>query len=167
MKTLFILRHAKSSWSDPSLSDFDRPLNERGSRTAPFMGKLMRKNSFNPKVILSSPALRAKETAIAVKKSGEFGAPLHFEPRIYEAGPEDLRQVVADLDEAYASAMLVGHNPGVEGLIGFLTGKIEPMPTAALAVISMDTKRWTEVDYHCGKLLAVYRPKDEMAKEAI
>lgn len=167
MKTLFILRHAKSSWSDPGLSDFDRPLNERGSRAAPFMGKLMRENSFNPDVILSSPALRAKETAIAVKTSGEFPAPLHFEPRIYEASPDDLREVVAELDDAHNSAMLVGHNPGLEGFIGFLTGGIEPMPTAALAVIGLDAGKWAEIDHRCGTLLALYRPRDEMAKVAI
>ena len=162
MKTLFILRHAKSSWEDAALADFERPLNERGKRAAAFMGRLMTRKGFAPSVILSSPAVRAKQTAVLVKKAGGFAFELRFDDRIYEASPNGLRQVVSELDDKYASAMLVGHNPGIEGFIRFLTGKPEPMPTAALAVIELDIDKWNKIDDGCGELQKVYRPKDEM-----
>ena len=160
MKTLFILRHAKSSWSAPDLSDFERPLNERGLRAARFMGELMGKNGFQPSVILSSPAVRAKQTAQLVKKSGRLGADIRFEERIYEASPQSLRQVVSEIGDSYPSAMLVGHNPGIEGFIRFLTGKLEPMPTAALAVIELNIDNWKLIGDGCGDLQNIFRPKD-------
>ncbi len=162
MKTLFILRHAKSSWDDATLADFDRPLNKRGSKTAPFMGELMKRNGLEPSVILTSPAARAKETAIAVKESAGLDAEIRLEHQIYEASPHSLRQIVSEIDDAHKSAMLVGHNPGMEGFIRYLTGKLEPMPTAALAVIELKIDEWNVVDDGCGELQKVYRPKDEM-----
>ena len=162
MKTLFLLRHAKSSWSDPGLADFDRPLNERGIRAAPFMGEMMRRKGFEPAIIMSSPAVRAEQTAIAVKNSAGLNAEIRLEHQIYEASPHSLKQVVSELDDTYSCAMLVGHNPGVEGFILYLTGRLEPMPTAALAVIELNVDEWNAVDDGCGELRKVYRPKDEM-----
>ena len=162
MKTLFVLRHAKSSWENADLADFDRPLNHRGERAAPFMGELMHRNGFQPSVILSSPAVRAKQTALLVKESGGLNAEIRFEHRIYEASPHNLSQVVSEIEDAHASAILVGHNPGIEGFIRYLTGQIEPMPTAALAVIELNIDSWNEMDTGCGKLQNVFRPKDEM-----
>ena len=162
MKTFFILRHAKSSWSEPDLADFERPLNGRGTKAAPFMGKLMASKGYSPSVILSSPAVRAKHTALLVKDAGRLDAELRFDDRIYEASPQGLRQVVSELDDEYMSAMLVGHNPGIEGFIRFLTGQLESMPTAALAVIELDIDNWHEIDDGCGELRTIIRPKDEM-----
>ncbi len=156
------MRHAKSSWDDASLSDFDRPLNERGKKAAMFMGELMRKNAFRPAIIMSSPAVRAKETAELIKESSGLAVGIKFERHIYEASPQALRQAVSDLDDAFTSAMLVGHNPGIEGFIRFLTGQIEPMPTAALAIIELDVERWNSIDHGCGELKSVFRPRDEM-----
>ncbi len=162
MKTLFLCRHAKSSWADPALSDFDRPLNERGLKAAPFMGELMRENKLRPNIVLSSPALRARATAEILKRSGALAADIVFEHRIYEASPQGLRQVTAELNDSHNSAMLVGHNPGIEGFIRFLTGQLEPMPTAAIAVINLNIESWKDVDDGCGELLNLYRPKEEM-----
>ena len=161
MKTLFLMRHAKSSWEDKSLSDFERPLNERGRRTVPFMGELMRQRGLSPASIMSSPAVRAAETAMAVKNAAMFDAEIVFDPGIYEASPNDLRKVVLEMDEGVETAMIVGHNPGLEGFIYYLTGGMEPMPTAALAVIELDTK-WSEIEEGAGRLATVIRPKDEM-----
>ncbi|HRI02331.1 MAG TPA: histidine phosphatase family protein [Pyrinomonadaceae bacterium] len=160
MKTLYLLRHAKSSWDDPAQTDFERPLNGRGLKAAPFMGELMAKKGFEPSVIVSSTAIRAKTTAELVKNAGSFSAEIIFEKSIYEASPNALRQVVYETDNAHASALLVGHNPGIEGFIHYLTGQLEPMPTAALAVIEMNIKKWREINDGCGKLLDVYRPKE-------
>jgi len=162
MKTLFLLRHAKSSWDDAGLSDFDRPLNDRGLLTAPFMGKLMCERGLEPSTILSSPAQRAKQTAVLVKEASGFSHEIQFDDRIYEASPHNLAQVASEIDDTHASAMLVGHNPGMEGLIRYLTGCLEPMPTAALAVIGLNIDRWNEIDAGSGELRVVYRPKDEM-----
>lgn len=160
MKTLFILRHAKSSWDDAKLADLERQLNERGERTAPFMGKFMRERGFEPSIIISSPAARAKETTQLVKEAANFSSDLKFDERIYEASPRTLLQVVSEIDDACQTAMLVGHNPGIEGFIRLLTGDLEPMPTAALAVIELNIDSWCGTVDGCGKLEDVFRPKD-------
>lgn len=160
MKKLYLLRHAKSSWDNASLSDFDRPLNDRGERTAPFMGKFMQKTGLEPALILSSPARRAKQTAKLVKKAGGFSCELRFNDKIYEASSRTLLQVVSEVDSADGSLMLVGHNPGMEGFIRLLTGELEPMPTAALAVIELNINTWDKINDGCGKLKNVLRPKE-------
>jgi len=164
MKTLFVLRHAKSSWDDPDLADYDRPLNGRGNETAPFMGKVMTRNKFTPALILASPAARARETAVLVRKSAEFKADIKHDERIYEASPQTLLQVVAGIDDAFESAMLVGHNPGMEGFIRLTTGKPESMPTAALAVIDLEIDEWQQIAAGSGTLRKVIRPKDEIKR---
>jgi phosphohistidine phosphatase len=162
MKTLFLLRHAKSSWIDPSLSDFDRPLNDRGRKTAPFMGKLMKDKGFDPAIILCSPAVRARQTAQTIRETGGIFTEVRFDDRIYEASPNGLLQVISEINDADSSAMLVGHNPGIEGFIRYLTGGLEAMPTAALAVIDLRIDKWAEVDDGCGTVREVYRPKELM-----
>src|SRR5690349_2238787 len=142
MKILYVLRHAKSSWDNSELADFDRPLNDRGEQTAPFMGELMATNGFQPDVILASPAARARETARLAKEAARLNAEIVFDERIYEASPRTLRLVASTIDDQFESAMMVGHNPGMEGFVHLLTGRLETMPTAALAVIDLDIQSW-------------------------
>lgn len=160
MKKLYLLRHAKSSWDDASLSDFERPLNARGFRTAPFMGRFMREKGLVPSFILSSPAERAKQTANLVKEAGAFPGELRFDDRIYEASPRTLLAVAARVRDDVDSVIIVGHNPGIEGFIRLLTDELEPMPTAALAVIDLDVLSWGMIDDGCGRLTSVFRPKE-------
>ena len=160
MKTLFILRHAKSSWENTGLSDFDRPLNERGLETAPFMGDLMKKNQFQPALILSSPAKRAEQTAALIKQTAGIGGAIQFDQRIYEASPARLLEVISDQNEKIKFILLVGHNPGLEGLLKFLTGQPQPMPTAALAVIDLKTDKWSKANSSNGNLRILIRPKE-------
>jgi len=162
MKTLYLLRHAKSSWDDPARSDFQRPLNPRGQRTAPFMGELMKKRKLRAEIIVSSPAERAKETAVLVKEAADMQVEIVFDRRIYEASANRLRKVTSELKNGYASAMLVGHNPGIEGFVYNLTGRSEPMPTAALAIIELAIDNWSDLVDNCGQVVSVIRPKDEM-----
>lgn len=162
MKTIYLLRHAKSSWDDASLSDFERPLNERGMNTAPFMGKVISRRGYSPSVIITSPAKRAATTAEIVIESAGVNAELRSDHRIYEASPNTLRTVAAETSNDLDSVMLVGHNPGMEGFIRYLTGRIEPMPTAALAVIELSIDSWKDLDADCGKVYEIIRPKDEM-----
>jgi phosphohistidine phosphatase len=164
MKTLYVLRHAKSSWDDAELADFDRPLNERGELTAPFMGEFMAANGFEPQAIVSSPAMRARETARLAQSAGHFTADIIHDERIYEASPRTLQTVASSIDDQFESAMLVGHNPGMEGFVRLLTGRSEEMPTAALAVIDLDIERWSDIDSGLGSLRRVVRPKEEMKK---
>lgn len=163
MKTLYLLRHAKSSWDDADLADFDRPLNERGKRAAPLMGKMMSERGFIPDVVISSPANRARSTAELVTKAAGTAADIRFDEHIYEASPKTLLQVISGIDDRHETAMLVGHNPGMEGLVLCLTGSLTPMPTAALAVIAIDAGSWKDVEVHSGKLLEIIRPKDVKA----
>lgn len=160
MKRLYVLRHAKSSWDNASLADYDRPLNERGVETAPFMGRLMKQRGQVADTVLSSPAARAKMTAKLVSEAAGIRSPIIFDERIYEAGPQTLVKVLSDVDGDVNSAMVVGHNPGMEGLIRFLTGDIAAMPTAALAVIDLDIEEWIQIDHRSGTLVEVLRPKE-------
>lgn len=160
MKTLYLLRHAKSSWSDGSISDLDRPLNGRGEKAASFIGGLMKENGLVPERIISSPAKRAGDTAELVAETLEFAAEILFDERIYDAGPMHLLAVVSEIPDELDSAMIVGHNPGMVGFIWYLTGKMEPMPTAALAQIELPVAHWNEITEGCGTLTEIIRPKD-------
>jgi phosphohistidine phosphatase len=160
MKTLFILRHAKSSWNEPDLSDFERPLNRRGLEAAPLIGETMKKNQFQPDLIVSSPAKRAAQTANLVKEAAEIGGEIRFDERIYEASPARLLEIISEQNEKTDSVMLVGHNPGFEGLVRALTGETHSMPTAALAVIDLQTDKWSEVKSASGNLRILIRPKE-------
>ncbi|HEX8249475.1 MAG TPA: histidine phosphatase family protein [Pyrinomonadaceae bacterium] len=162
MKTLFILRHAKSSWDNPDLADFERPLNERGLKTAPFVGNLMRERRLRVDLILSSPARRARETATLVTEAAEFAAEIRYDERIYEASPLSLLYLLSETEDEFESVLLVGHNPGLEGLIKILSGGIQSMPTAALAKIELNIDFWSKIAAESGKLNFVVRPKDEM-----
>jgi len=161
MKTIYILRHAKSSWDNPNLADFERPLNKRGLAAAPFIGEIIYKNKFQPDSMLSSPAKRAKQTAVLVRAAGKIEAEIRFDERIYEASPQQLLQVISELETVSESAMLIGHNPGLEGLIKFLTGENRAMPTATLAVIDLEVQNWQETIAECGNLRALIRPNEE------
>ncbi len=162
MKTLYLLRHAKSSWDDSSVSDFDRTLNSRGEKAAPFVGSLMKERGMTPEVIISSPAKRAKQTAKLVAKAAGFPSKISYDERIYEASTARLLAVIGEIADDVDSALLVGHNPGMESLIWYLTGKMEPMPTAALAVIELNVDSWSDVVEGGGVLITVIRPKDEV-----
>lgn len=162
MKTLYILRHAKSSWSEADIADFDRSLNERGRTAAPFMGRVAAGRGYLPDSIVASPAKRAAETALLFSTAAGFEGKTIHDERIYEASANTLRQVVSDLDDELGSVLLVGHNPGLEDFIRFLTARTEPMATATLAVISLDVTSWKDVSAGCGSILDIIRPRDEM-----
>jgi phosphohistidine phosphatase len=162
MRTLLVLRHAKSSWDDARLADFDRPLNKRGLRAAPFMGGLMAAQGLVPGLILSSPAKRASDTAELVREAGGFKAPIRYEDQIYEASPHTLRKVAAAISDSPDTLLMVGHNPGMEGFVRMLCGKPVRMPTATLAVVELDINDWPEIDLGKGILRDLIKPKEVM-----
>jgi phosphohistidine phosphatase len=160
MKRLLLLRHAKSSWSDPGIADFDRPLNERGLRAAPLMGRYMRDRGLRPDLILCSPAERARQTAALLVEAAGLSAPLRYDERIYEATAARLAEVVSQADEGAGELLLVGHNPGMEELLELLTGETRRMPTAALACVELDTDKWAKLAPRSGRLEWQVRPKE-------
>lgn len=162
MKTLFILRHAKSSWKDYSLSDFERPLNSRGKKASLFMGELMKLRSLIPEVIVSSPAERAKQTANNLKDSGSFNVEVKYDKRIYGASAKTLLYLISEFDDEFDFVMIVGHNPEFEILVRLLSNEKHRLTTANLAVIDLNIKNWNEVSVSCGNLRALLRPKEEM-----
>jgi len=159
MKRLLLLRHAKSSWDDSSLVDFDRPLAERGKRDAPRIGKALRKRGPLPDLIISSPATRARETIEAVIKAAILNIVPRFDEAIYGASSAELMKVITRLPDESSCAMLVGHNPGFEDLLARLTGSHERMPTAALACVDFNLDHWEDVDNGKGRLVWLLTPK--------
>ena len=164
MKTLFVLRHAKSSWDNPDWADFERPLNSRGLDAARFIGELIYQRELHPQLIVSSPAKRAKQTAVLVKEIAGVAKPITFDERIYEASPLTLFNLIREFDEKYESVLIVGHNPGFENLVRMLTGEPVSMPTAALAKISLDIEKWSAIEPDGYALEFLIRPKEEMKK---
>ena len=164
MKTLLLMRHAKSSWADPTQPDFERPLNERGRTAAPLMGRFLRRQSLQPDAVVCSPAARARETATLALDAAGFDTAVRYEARIYEASAARLLAVVNEIAEPAATALLVGHNPGLEEFVRLLTGAQERMPTAAVACVALDTPAWREVKPHGGRLAWLVRPKELAGK---
>lgn len=160
MKTLLLLRHAKSSWKDNGLRDFDRPLNQRGLKAAPAMGKLIRKRKLEPDLALSSPAERARQTSQLVLEAAGLKTEVRFDERIYEASVTRLLEIISQIDDEANVAMLVGHNPGFEELQEALTGEAHSFPTAALACIEVNIEKWHKIRAGVGRLEWLVKPKE-------
>lgn len=159
MKTLLLLRHAKSDWGDSSLRDFDRPLSSRGERDAPRIGKALRKRAVEPDFILSSPAARARATVQAVKQAAKLDAEISFDDSVYGASSSELMKIIRSLPIESACTLMVGHNPGFEDVVDRLTGEHQRMPTAALACIEFDLDQWNNVENGRGRLVWLLTPK--------
>ena len=161
MKHLLILRHAKSSWRESGIDDHDRPLNERGQRDAPRMGRLLASAGRVPERIVSSTAARARTTAALVAEACGYDGDLLLTEQLYLAGPADCIDVVRAIPNNPASVMLVAHNPGLEQLVELLGGRGERMPTAALAVVALRLDDWSDLRADArGELLELWRPKE-------
>jgi Phosphohistidine phosphatase SixA len=159
VKTLLLMRHAKSSWDNANLRDFDRPLAERGRRDAPRMAQALVALDSAPDFIVSSPAVRARETIEAVIHEGELTAPLTFNEGIYDASSAGLMHIVRRLPDEHRRVLMVGHNPGFEDLLTRLTGERGRVPTAALACIEFQVDRWDDIEDGQGKLVWLLTPK--------
>ncbi|GAA2034854.1 phosphohistidine phosphatase SixA [Agromyces tropicus] len=147
MKTLVLVRHAKSAWGDPTLSDHDRPLNDRGRRDAPEMARRLRERGIVPDAIRASTALRARSTAEAMAAELALAPDaLVLEERLYGAGPETILGVVSGLDDAVGTVMVVAHDPGMSELAYRLSGEIEHMPTCAVAEFRFAIWSWSEIE---------------------
>lgn len=161
MKTLLILRHAKSSWKDVTLADHDRPLNKRGLRDAPLMGQLLRDEDLLPDLIITSTARRALMTVEALVEASGYEGEVHLTNDFYHASTEAFLEILSQVPDDYQRVMVVGHNPGLEALLDVLTGEYLRIPTTALAQVSLPVESWAEIDDEiAGVLVDYWRPKE-------
>mgnify|MGYP001437273041 FL=1 len=161
MKYLFLTRHAKSSWGNPGLADIDRPLNKRGKKAAPFMGKLIMDKGEKPELLISSPAYRAFLTAKAFGEAmGLVENDIIIDRTIYGAGAQQLLELVQNQDDLYKSIMLFGHNPTFTSFVNLLTGSnIMNVVTCGVVRIDFEFSSWTDIDFGSGRLAYYEYPK--------
>lgn len=161
MKTLFLVRHAKSSWDNPGLSDDERPLNERGERDAPRMGKRLASRQIKPDSLISSPALRAYTTAVKIAAEiGHLKEAIQREDNLYFEGIEGMLSVIHALAPEIRSVMLFGHNPTMTDLVNDLANtNIDNVPTCGIAEITFDIESWNEVYEGLGTMKLFDYPK--------
>jgi phosphohistidine phosphatase len=146
MKTLLLIRHAKSSWDNNTLKDFDRPLNDRGKKNAPEMASRLLKRKIDIELFVSSPAKRAETTAILFNKEFKKDeGEIVFEPRLYNADPEDFYNVILKLDDKYKSIAVFSHNPGITDFANSLTEvRMENIPTCGIFGVGIEIEKWSE-----------------------
>lgn len=169
MKQLLLLRHAKSSWDDPRLADFDRPLSGRGLKAAPLVGRELARRGWLPDLALVSPALRTRDTWRLVAAELPIGVPVEFTEALYEATAADILAAVGKASAATNSVLVLGHNPGLEEFARRLAGSRsdgsaqsrleEKFPTAALARFVVGTD-WTKLTFGAARLTHCLGPKD-------
>ena len=161
MKKLFLVRHAKSSWSNPDLDDIERPLNKRGKRDAPFMGKVLNDNNINPDLIISSPAERAFVTAKTVAEQINYPIiKIQIIDRLYHGGFKDLLVTLKGTKPSINTLMLFGHNPGLTDLSNYISNQhIENIPTTGIVEIDLRVNNWNEIDEDSGTFVDFEFPK--------
>ncbi len=161
MKRLYLIRHAKSSWSDPTVSDFYRTLNKRGKKDAPFMAAKLAENGANPDLVLSSPAKRAKKTASFMARGvGYSKDKIRYDDNIYSASTQDLFSVLKKVDGTISELFLVGHNFAITDLAEMLTGEVlGNVPTSGIVAIEFQIKKWAKISVESGNMLFFDYPK--------
>ena len=160
-RRLLLLRHAKSSWADDTIDDHERPLNQRGQRDAPRMGQLLRDLDAVPDVIRASSARRAQETAHGVISAWAAPPLITTEPALYHAPVDTILDVVRGTDDACASALVVGHNPGIGELMCVLVNDLIAVPTATLCVVECAVASWRDLGRSAvQRVVGVWRPKE-------
>ncbi len=161
MKKLCLVRHAKSSWKHPDLDDFDRPLNRRGMRDAPSMGKGLARRGTRPDALVSSPARRAMQTAVALADG--MGIPsneIREDERIYTASTSTLIAIIQGWDDTWERAMMVGHSPAIADIAAVLAGEeVSHVPTCTVMELDLDVASWSDVAPGCGALRIKIVPK--------
>jgi phosphohistidine phosphatase len=161
MKTLLLLRHAKSSWDDANLPDHDRSLNKRGREAAPKMGRWIRKRDLVPDVVLCSTARRARQTCELVAETWRQPVPTRLLADLYLCPAEKIVDVLHTLDDDPTRVLIIGHNPGLADFLAATVGYAEKFPTAALAWLDVDIPAWSDLRFDSPMTLKfLCRPKD-------
>ncbi|MCX7876046.1 MAG: histidine phosphatase family protein [Melioribacteraceae bacterium] len=160
MKYLYLIRHAKSSWDDSSLSDHERPLNNRGLRNATFMSNLIKDKNIMPDLIISSTAERAVQTAKIFSNSLQHLNPIKFDSRIYEATTQNLLEVVSEIENHFNIVFMFGHNPGLTNFANFISNQpIYSLPTCAIVGFELQIDNWNKISRHTANLILNEYPK--------
>lgn len=161
MKRLILVRHAKSSWDHPDLTDIERPINKRGKRDAPFMAELLKKLNIMPDVIYSSPAVRALSTAeIFSDTLGYAKQKIIINENIYDAGLKELSILINGISDEYNTVFLFGHNPGLTYFANHLGNQfIDNMPTCSIAAFEFGLDKWENVERGTGNISLFEFPK--------
>ena len=159
MRILYLLRHAKASSSHGSWTDFDRPLLDRGRKVAEQMGLFLASKKATVSTLIVSPAVRSRETSEIFRQHAGLEVAPRFDPRIYDASLAKLVQVVSEIDDEKQSAMLVGHNPGMEEILAFVARESRHMRSGAMAKIDLDCVSWKEVGRGTGRLDWLIMPR--------
>lgn len=159
MPALLLMRHAKSDWSAEYAADHDRPLNDRGVRSARTMGTVLADDAIAPNLVITSTAVRARDTAQLAAKAGSWDCDIVLEPRLYGSGVDVVMQVAAEAP-LVERLMLVGHQPTWAILVSVLTGERIDMKTATVACITCEVDDWADLSSTRGTLEAVYQPRD-------
>lgn len=159
MKQLLLVRHAKSSWDDPSMTDFDRPLNERGKKNAPEMAIRLHDKGLRPDLLVSSPAKRAKQTAKAF--ASVFGLnDVQFLDRLYHPATAIFLEVIQSLPEHSRMTAIFSHNPGITDFANMLSGfHIDNIPTSGIVGVQADIQSWSDFDPSSSKFWFFDYPK--------
>ncbi len=169
MKTLYLLRHAKSSWDHPGLRDHQRPLAGRGQKAAPRVGSYMSERGYEPELVLCSTSERTRQTWALVEPELSTRPDVRFLDEVYHASAGSLLVLATEIPDDYSSAMLIGHNPGMHAVADWLSGHGDDevldelgvkYPTAALAVISFDVAHWSDVRAGAGTLEDFKKPRE-------
>ncbi len=166
MKTLLLVRHAKSSWENSDLTDFERPLNKRGKRDAPFMAKLIAEMNIRPDLMISSPAERALTTARIF--AGEFNIDpkkIIKDDRIYTNGLKNIINIISEIDNDVITLIVFGHNPDLSYLTGKISDKyIDTIPTCGVVCVDFDFISWYDIESVKGKLRFFEYPKKHITE---
>jgi phosphohistidine phosphatase len=160
MRTLTVMRHAKSSWEDPGQDDRDRPLNARGEKTAKLMAKRLKADGYRPDLVIVSSARRTQQTAEALQAVFGGALTLQTEPRLYEAGSEVYADVVRGVGDGVVHLMLIGHNPTAEWMAETLCGEYRRMPTGAYFRVEIP-QAWQAFRLQTFNLIAYDYPKSD------
>jgi phosphohistidine phosphatase len=164
VRKLLLLRHAKSSWDEPGLGDFERPLSARGERAAVLMGVWLAQEGLVPELVLCSPAVRTRDTLRRLLPALSPEPAVRFAEDLYAAEPAAILRRVAGVDDAVRCVLVLGHNPGLEELAGQLardaTALRGGLPTAALVELDLEAEAWREVRRGTARRARVVRPKE-------
>jgi len=165
MKTLILMRHAKSSWKDHEISDFERPLKKRGKKDAQAIAKLLVEKELLPQKLVASSAKRARRTAEIIIEDTKASCPVEYLDQLYMAEVPVYFDLLKSLPDDLERVMIIGHNPGLEGLVQVLSNQIESLPAGAMALISVPVKSWKDLDSETkSDLIDLFKPKHEKEK---
>jgi phosphohistidine phosphatase len=163
MKTLYIIRHAKSSWANADQSDFERGLNDRGKKDAPRMGKRLKEKDVHPDLLLTSPAKRAFSTAKRIAKVLDYPKKkIKTDRELYHAGEDTILSVIQSLNDTHNTVLLFGHNPGLTDFVNTLIDEeanIDNIPTCGIVAFALQIDSWKDVSWGRGKMLFFDYPK--------